>query len=83
MSNMKTASVRVVQHRLSEVLAWVEAGEEVAVTRRDRVVAKIVPVENARKPKIDFEARLKAIFPRQLPASRSASRLIIRERDER
>ncbi len=83
MSNMKTASIRLVQHRLSEVLSWVESGEEVAVTRRDRVVARIVPPRRTQKPKIDFAARLKAIYPKELPAAQSASALIIAERDER
>ena len=34
MLDMKTASVRDVQHHLSRVLAWVEQGEEVQITRR-------------------------------------------------
>jgi antitoxin (DNA-binding transcriptional repressor) of toxin-antitoxin stability system len=80
---MKTASVRVVQHRLSEVLSWVESGEEVEVTRRDKIVAKIVPAGNRGKPRIDFAARLKAIYPKDLPPSRSLSKLIAGERDER
>jgi len=45
MLDMKTASVREVQHHLSKVLAWVEKGEEVQITRRNKPVAKIVPAE--------------------------------------
>ena len=38
MLDMKTASIRDVQHRLSKVLAWVEKGEEVQITRRNKPV---------------------------------------------
>ena len=40
MLDMKTASVRDVQHHLSKVLAWVEKGEEVQITRPNKPVAK-------------------------------------------
>ena len=43
---MKTATTREVQHHFSKVLDWVEAGEEVIVTRRGEDVALIVPVES-------------------------------------
>ena len=42
MSNMARATVREVQHRLARVLARVSAGEEVLVTKRGKVVARIV-----------------------------------------
>jgi prevent-host-death family protein len=71
------------QHRLAEVLGWVEEGNEVAVTRRARVVAKLVPVAPREKPQIDFASRLKAIYPRDLPRSRSLSNLILKDRTER
>ena len=40
---MKTMTVREVQHNLRKVLRWIEDGELVAVSRRNRIVAKIVP----------------------------------------
>lgn len=40
---MQTATVREVQHHLAKVLAWVEGGEQVAVTRRGQVVAVLSP----------------------------------------
>ncbi len=61
---MKTASVREIQHHLSRVLEWVEGGEEVEVTRRKKVVARIVPAEDPEKKQPewpDFEARLKEL----------------------
>lgn len=43
MSNMKSASVREVQHNLAAVLEMVSRGQEIAVTKRGRVIARIVP----------------------------------------
>jgi len=40
---MKTASVRELQHNLAAVLEMVSRGQEVAVTKRGRVIARIVP----------------------------------------
>jgi prevent-host-death family protein len=40
---MKTASVREVQHNLAAVLEMVSRGQEIAVTKRGRVIARIVP----------------------------------------
>lgn len=43
---MEKASIAEVQHNLSSVLKFVEHGEAVYVTRRNKVIAKIVPVYN-------------------------------------
>ncbi len=62
---MKTASVREVRHDLNRVLSWVEEGEQVEITKRKRVVARLVPAK-AKPKKIewpDFEARRKKTFP--------------------
>jgi len=70
LSNVKTASVREIQHHLSRVLEWVEGGEEVEVTRRKKVVARIVPAEDPEKKRPewpDFEARWKEDFPNGCP----------------
>ena len=62
---MKTASIRDIRHDFARVLNWIEDGEQVEITKRRRVVARLVPV----KPKAkkvewpDFEARRKKIFP--------------------
>jgi antitoxin (DNA-binding transcriptional repressor) of toxin-antitoxin stability system len=84
MSNMKKATIREVQHNLSKVLQWVEDGEEVQVTRRDRIVAKIVPADRgAEKPKWpDFSARAEAIWGKR-PRGKSASAILIEDRKER
>ena len=59
---MKTATVREVQHDLKRVLAWVEAGEVSEVTRRSRVVARLVPAEAAAPESPDFVGRARAIW---------------------
>ena len=47
---MTTVSVHEAKTHLSRLLKQVEAGQEVAITRRNRVVARIVPSKTAKKP---------------------------------
>jgi prevent-host-death family protein len=85
MLDMKTATVRDVQHHLRKVLAWVENGEEVLVTRRNKTVARLVPCspENAASvPLPAFAARARAIWGAQ-PKGASLSTAILAEREER
>ena len=72
--DMKTATVRQIQHSFKTVLAWVEAGENV-VTRRNRRVAEITRphVGSRRRPvRPDFMSRLKTVFPAPLPGKSNA-----------
>jgi len=62
MLDMKTATVRDVQHHLSEVLAWVANGEEVRVLKRRKVVARILPPEPVVVAPPDFLARAKDVW---------------------
>lgn len=48
MSNMKTATVREVQHGLASVLSQVQEGREIAVTKHGKVIARIVPATRAK-----------------------------------
>ncbi len=85
MLNMKTATVRDVQHHFRKVLAWVEEGEEVLVTRRNRTVARLVPCIPARPstvPLPDFAARARAIWGAH-PDGGDLSAAILAEREER
>ncbi len=62
---MKTATVRQLRTEFPKVLAWVNAGEEVAITRRRKVVANLTPAGERPKQKViipDFRARLKRIY---------------------
>jgi antitoxin (DNA-binding transcriptional repressor) of toxin-antitoxin stability system len=62
---MKTTNIRELKHATSTVLEWVEQGETVQITRRNKVVAILSPppVEKPKKIKRpDFSARLKTMF---------------------
>lgn len=50
---MKTTTVRELRNNYSKVLKWVAAGLEVQVTRRGKVVAKVVPPGEL-VPKVDW-----------------------------
>lgn len=59
---MRTATVRDLRNRFPRLAAWVADGESVDITRRGRVVARLVPPAPARKPKLvkpDIMAQLK------------------------
>ncbi|MFI5337725.1 MAG: type II toxin-antitoxin system Phd/YefM family antitoxin [Opitutales bacterium] len=76
---MKTASVRQLRTEFPRVLAWVQAGEEVAITRRRKVVASLIPAGDAprRSPaRPDFRARLRRIYgTKSVPAAAMAALL--------
>lgn len=90
---MKEIGVRDLKKGLSEALHRVEAGEPLRVTRRGRPVADIVPTEQRRE-----EERLRSLVaegritpatrprprrsPRPLNTGRSASAIILAEREE-
>ena len=84
MLDMKTATVREVQHHLNEVLAWVAQGEEVQITRRNQPVAKLVPTysENGGAPLPDFAGRSRAIWGDH-PSQKPISATILDDREER
>ena len=44
---MKTASIRSVQHQLAAMIAEVEKGAEIVITRHRRPVARLAPVNPA------------------------------------
>ena len=83
-SNMKKASVREVQHNLAAVLDLVARGQQVAVTKRGHVIAKIVPAEPVRAAVTwpDSAARMKRLR-RAGDTGTPPSRLIREMRGER
>jgi antitoxin (DNA-binding transcriptional repressor) of toxin-antitoxin stability system len=60
---MKTASIRQVRHDLNTVLDWIDAGEQVEISKRGKVVALLSPPSPVKAPRSrkrpDFAARLK------------------------
>ncbi len=60
---MKTATIRLIHHDFGSVLNWVDEGEQVAVTRRGKIVALLtappMPARSRNRKRPDFAARLK------------------------
>jgi len=53
---MKTATVRDLRNRYADVLGWLETGEDVAIRRRGRIVARLVPESEAVASRVDWSA---------------------------
>ena len=51
---MKTTTVRELRNNYSKVLKWVAKGEEVDVTRRGKIVAKVVPPSSTKAMRVDW-----------------------------
>lgn len=51
---MKTTTVRELRNNYARVLQWVSRGEEVEVTRRGKVVAKVVPPAAGKATQVDW-----------------------------
>lgn len=63
-----TVSIRELQQNLKQVLARVERGQTIEVTRRSRPVARLGPISTARttSPWPDLRARTRAVFGERL-----------------
>ena len=80
-SHTKKASVRDLRYRFPAVEGLLREGQEVQITKRKRVIARLVPMESAGPPKRpDFLARLKKIYGNKR-LKVSGAELIARERD--
>jgi prevent-host-death family protein len=83
LTHMRTATVREAQHNLPKILRAVARGEVVEITRRNRIVARLVPA--ARRPGgglPDFVARARAIWGR-VRRGRATSEVVLESRAER
>jgi len=73
---MKMFSIMETQHNLARVLREVEAGHEVGITRRNKLVARLLPVaepDGVEWP--DFLARARDIWGEEWTGTRSAALL--------
>ena len=63
MYHMKTASIRDLRYDFKKIERLLHQGEEVQITKRRRVIARLVPetTEAAKQPP-DFLARLRSIY---------------------
>jgi len=78
---VQTVSVAEAKARLSEILARIEGGGEVVITRRGHPVARLSAVRSPKKP-IDFRA-LDSLRARQAAAKTSSVVLLRRMRNEK
>jgi prevent-host-death family protein len=51
---MKIATVRELRNHYSELLRWLESGEEILITRRGIAIARLVPEKTKVKPQVDW-----------------------------
>ncbi len=51
---MKTATVRDLRNRYTSVLQWVSAGEDVLITRRGVVIARLSPETTESAQEVDW-----------------------------
>ena len=81
---MKRVNIRSLQHGLGKYMHQVEAGEVLEVTRRNKVIARIVPEHDpaAAVPWPDIECRLEQVFP-DGPLPYTASQQVYNDRGER
>jgi antitoxin (DNA-binding transcriptional repressor) of toxin-antitoxin stability system len=63
MYHMETVSVRDLRYDFRKVEQLLSQGEEIQVTKRRHVIARLVPEKPAERPPLpDFLGRLKAIY---------------------
>ncbi len=69
---MKTATVRDLRYTFPKIEAWLEAGEEVLITKHAKPIARLLPgagEPQALPPLPDFEARRRRIWGERVFAS--------------
>lgn len=83
---MKTVSVRDLRYDFPKVEALLKAGEEIRITKRKRVIARLtpeLPPEHSGKPPLpDFLGRMRANFGDRVLEVTGAE-IISADRDER
>ena len=51
---MKTASVRELRNHYTTVMKWIEAGEEVKISKRGKIIARLVPEKPEMPKEVDW-----------------------------
>jgi antitoxin (DNA-binding transcriptional repressor) of toxin-antitoxin stability system len=59
---MKTVSVRDLRYDFPKVEALLKSGEEIRITKRKRVIARLTPEPTERPPMPDFLGQMREIF---------------------
>lgn len=79
--HMKQATLRDLRYNFNRIATLLQEGEEIQITKRKRVVARILPPEPAKVvERVDFMARLKATYGDRV-MDQSSAQLLAQERD--
>lgn len=80
MYHMRKATVRDLRYRFREVENLLDEGQEIQITKRKRIIARLLPAQPSALPcRPDFLARLKKIYGRKA-LKVSGAQLLSRER---
>lgn len=80
MYHMTKATLRDLRYHFDHVETLLQQGKEVQITKRRRVIARLLPPEVVEKaPRPDFAGRLKQIYGRKV-MSVSGAELLAQER---
>jgi antitoxin (DNA-binding transcriptional repressor) of toxin-antitoxin stability system len=80
MYHMKTASIRDLRYHFPKVERMLAQGQEIQITKRKKVIAKLVPAAAAPPERPDFMARLKEIWGDRILTPSNAE-IIAQDRD--
>jgi antitoxin (DNA-binding transcriptional repressor) of toxin-antitoxin stability system len=82
MNHMRQASVRDLRYHFPVIEHALQEGEEIQITKRSRVIARLVPEPPTATPRLpDYMAMLKEIYGDKV-LKVTGSELIRQERDE-
>ena len=82
MYHMAKASVRDLRYKFRAVEDLLRQGEEIEITKRRRIIARLVPESDKKSPELpDFLARLKRIYRRPLKVT--GAEIITKDREDR
>ncbi|MGA2183586.1 MAG: hypothetical protein ABSH47_11200 [Bryobacteraceae bacterium] len=60
---MLRASIRDLRYDFKKLESLLQSGEEIEITRRERVIARLLPPKRRKRVKMpDFQARMRKIF---------------------
>jgi len=79
---MKTVSVRDLRYDFPKVEALLKSGEEIRITKRKRVIARLTPEPSERPEMPDFLGQMRANFGDRVLAVTGAE-IISADRDDR
>jgi len=79
MYHMKNASIRDLRYGFKKIERLLRQGEEVQITKRRRVIARLVPEKQGVTEIPDFLARLRSIYGKK-PLQVSGAELVAEDR---